>query len=82
MKTVKEELSKQKGDQKMKYEVSYRKKVEDWETPSEFWDRVNYPEPYIEEDCPEDAEETARAFILDRGDDPDKYEYLVTEYEE
>ena len=65
-----------------KYIVSIRKSVEDWEIPSDEWDDGYYREPYIEEDCAEDAEETARAFILDRGDDPDKYDYLVTEYEE
>ena len=64
-------IDKREGE-KMKYEVSIRDKVEDWETPSDFWDDINYPEPYIEADCPEDAELTARDF---------KYEFLVTEYE-
>lgn len=66
----------------MRYIVSIRKRVEDWEIPSDFWDVLNYPEPYIEADCPEDAELDARDFIVDCGGDPDKYDFLVTEYEE
>ena len=65
-----------------KYVVSIRNKVEDWEIPSDFWEEDYYPDPHIEADCPEDAEDTARDFIQDCGDDPDKYDYLVTEYEE
>ena len=66
----------------MKYEVSIRYSFEDWEIPSGFWDDLNYPEPYIEADCPEDAEDIARDFVQDCGDNPDKYNYLVKEYEE
>lgn len=65
-----------------KYIVSIRKSVEDWEIPSNEWSDEYYNEPYIEADCPEDAEDTARDFIQDCGDDPDKYDFLVTEYEE
>lgn len=65
-----------------KYIVSIRESVADWEIPSDFWEDDYYPEPYIEADSPEDAEDTARDFIQDCGGNPDNYDFLVTEYEE
>lgn len=66
----------------MKYIVEIRKKVSDWEIPSDIWSDEYYNEPYIEADSPEEAEKAARDYIQDCDDDPDKYEYRVTEYEE
>lgn len=65
-----------------KYTVSIRKSVENWETPSDEWSDEYYSEPFIEAESPEEAEDTAKDFIQDYGGDPDKYDYLVTEYEE
>lgn len=66
----------------MKYIVSIRESVADWEIPSDFWEDDYYSEPYIEADSPEDAEGIARDFIQDCGGNPDNYDFLVTEYEE
>ena len=65
----------------MKYIVEIRQRVEDWEIPSDIWDDLGQ-EPYIEADSPEEAEKAARDYIQDCDDDPDKYEYRVTEYED
>ena len=63
----------------MRYTVSIRKSVKDWEIPSDEWSDEYYNEPFIEAEDPEDAESIAREFIQDCGDDPDEYDFLVTE---
>jgi hypothetical protein len=64
----------------MKYIVSIRIAVEDWEDQENKWSDEFYSEPYIEADSKEEAEDIARDFIRDCDGDPERYEYLVLEY--
>ena len=65
----------------MKYTVSVRKSVEDWEEQSNEWTDEYSSDPFIEAESPEEAEDIAREFINDCGSDPEQYDYLVEEYE-
>lgn len=66
----------------MKYTVSVRKSVEDWEEQSNEWTDEYYSDPFIEAESPEEAEDIAREFIQDCGHNPDEYDFLVDKYEE
>lgn len=65
----------------MKYNVSIRKKVADWEIPSDEWSDEYYNEPFIEAESPEEAESIAREFVQDFSYNPDEFDFLVTECE-
>lgn len=66
----------------MKYTVSVRKSVEDWEEQTNEWTDEYYSDPFIEAESPEGAEDIAREFIQDCGYSPDEYDFLVDKYEE
>lgn len=63
-----------------KYTVSIRKSAADWETPADEWSDEYYSEPFIAAESPEEAEAIAKEFIQNCGYDPDRYDYLVAEY--
>lgn len=68
----------------MKYIVEIRKKVKDWEIPSDEWSDEYYNDPYIpyiESESKEEVEKIAKDFIA-QGDNPDEWEFRVTEYED
>ena len=73
-----------KGEVKMeKYIVSIRKRVEDWEIPSDEWSDEYYSEPFIEAESPAEAERIAKDYISqDCEGNPGDYEFLVTKYED